>query len=283
MSFSNLFIIIPVHNRRNYTQGCLASLTEQTYSRFSIVVVDDGSMDGTSEMISQQFPEVILLHGDGNLWWSRSINRGVDYALQKNADSIMTLNDDLIVDPECIKSLYIASKQFPDSILGCFAFALEPGIINPVQKGMRISWRMGKEFEVDFPENGYCESDILPGRGMLIPKCVFDKIGQFDWKKFPQGGADYDFALRARKAGFKAIAVKNAVVRCYNNATGSQKLKAKKSLINFLQYLISIRSSGNLPIRIKFAFRHCPWYYLPTYLFLDLGRVILSYWKSAKQ
>ncbi len=73
--------MIPVHNRKKLTRECLASLQNQDTKHFTVIVVDDGSTDGTSEMIRAEFPDTILLQGDGGLWWVGSINKGIRYAL----------------------------------------------------------------------------------------------------------------------------------------------------------------------------------------------------------
>lgn len=98
-------IIIPVHNRIDVTQVGLEELyralgvTDSCECRFRIVVVDDGSTDGTSEWISSQYPEVDVLTGDGNLWWSGSVNRGAEYSLETlNADFILLWNNDVVAD-----------------------------------------------------------------------------------------------------------------------------------------------------------------------------------------
>jgi GT2 family glycosyltransferase len=73
-----IFIVIPVHNRRDFTRECLLSLRKQTYKNFKVIIVDDGSMDGTGDMIEKDFPEVIPLKGDGELWWTGATNMGVE-------------------------------------------------------------------------------------------------------------------------------------------------------------------------------------------------------------
>ena len=69
-------IVIPVHNRREFTRQCLACLAVQTYRNVQTIVVDDGSTDGTDIMISQEFPDVVVMRGDGNLWWTEATNWG---------------------------------------------------------------------------------------------------------------------------------------------------------------------------------------------------------------
>lgn len=68
-----IYVILAVYNRRKVTEQCLKNLLNQTYKAFEIIVFDDGSTDGTFEMIKKKYPEIILLKGDGNYWWSKSI------------------------------------------------------------------------------------------------------------------------------------------------------------------------------------------------------------------
>ena len=91
---SFIYIIIPVHNRMEFTRQCLNSLTQQTYRKFKIIVVDDGSSDETRVMIQKEFSEVDLLHGDGNLWWTGATNFGVKHVLKNATHARLCTNDE---------------------------------------------------------------------------------------------------------------------------------------------------------------------------------------------
>lgn len=90
-----IYIVIPVFNRKHFTRECLKSLQRQTNQEFKAVVVDDGSTDGTADMLRAEFPEVDVLFGDGGLFWTASVNMGIRHALKAGADYVMTLNNDL--------------------------------------------------------------------------------------------------------------------------------------------------------------------------------------------
>ena len=93
-------------------------------------------------MISGEFPEVILLKGDGNLWWTKATNLGVKYALKQGAEYILTLNDDTILFEDYIeKMIYWASKK-KDALLG--SFALDSQTKKPVYGGEIINWKKAK-------------------------------------------------------------------------------------------------------------------------------------------
>ena len=107
MESNFIYIIIPVHNRIHFTRSCLISLRSQTNKKFITIVVDDGSSDGTCEMIQKEFPEVIVLHGNGNLWWTGAINHGVKYAVENAMmdNYILTMNDDIVFGPNYLETL----------------------------------------------------------------------------------------------------------------------------------------------------------------------------------
>ncbi|MEL6945455.1 MAG: glycosyltransferase, partial [Bacteroidota bacterium] len=86
-----------MHNRKDITLKCLSRLKALgDLTRYSVIVVDDGSTDGTYEEIYESYPTVILLKGDGNLWWTGAIRMGMEYAYKQDADYIIWLNDDTL-------------------------------------------------------------------------------------------------------------------------------------------------------------------------------------------
>ena len=106
------FVIIPVHNRREITLGCLACLRAAgDLDWANVVVVDDGSTDGTAEAIRGQFPEVILLNGDGNLWWTGGIVLGMKEGVRRQAEVIVWLNDDSHLRPGSLKALVNHTRE----------------------------------------------------------------------------------------------------------------------------------------------------------------------------
>ena len=79
---NKLSVIIPTYNRKNYLSSLLAQLKKQVLSNveMSIIAVVDGSTDGTPEMLGSKFPEVSIVHGNGQWWWTKSINEGCKFA-----------------------------------------------------------------------------------------------------------------------------------------------------------------------------------------------------------
>src|SRR5690349_10490763 len=98
-------VVIPVHNRKSFTYDCIISLYNQTVHADEIIVVDDGSTDGTREMLRKDFPDVHVLSGNGNLFWTASINKGIRYGLELGADHILTMNNDTIASRTFVEKM----------------------------------------------------------------------------------------------------------------------------------------------------------------------------------
>ena len=72
-------IVFPVHNRLKSTKDILASLSKQSAQNYNLVICDDGSTDGTGEYLSTHHPDVTVIQGNGQLWWTAGINKCVHY------------------------------------------------------------------------------------------------------------------------------------------------------------------------------------------------------------
>jgi GT2 family glycosyltransferase len=275
-----LWIIIPVHNRKEFTHKCLISLRRQTFGDFKVIVIDDGSTDGTKEMLATEFPEVKVLTGDGNLWWTKATNLGVKYALENGADYILTLNNDTIAKEDFLEKMIYWAERMPHALLGAFAFDAETK--EPVSGGEKINWfTAGYISLLDIVDNtlwrGLREVTHFSGRGLLIPNKVFEKIGLFDEKYFPHYAADYDFTHRARRAGFKIYCNYDAIIYIYPDISGSHELRNIKNLKNYYNHLFGRKGGGNLKIFTIYAIKNCPKKYLLMFLFCGLFKRIFGY------
>ena len=107
-------LVIPVHNRRATTIQGLRSLRRINTSglEVKIIVVDDGSSDGTSDAIRREFPEVELISGDGTLHYAAGTNRGIEAAIAWDANYVVTMNDDSVFHEDFLSAW---SKLHADS------------------------------------------------------------------------------------------------------------------------------------------------------------------------
>ncbi|MBZ0198926.1 MAG: glycosyltransferase family 2 protein, partial [Ignavibacteriaceae bacterium] len=214
----NIAIVMPVHNALSYTKTAVTELCTQIAEcnlkkQINFIVVDDGSTDGTSEWISSSYPEVKTIKGNGNLWWSGSVNLGVKYALSElKVDYIFLWNNDCTTTTNYLQNLLdIVVKQNNNKIIiaSKVYYLDKPNLI--FNMGGTFDRRTGKATliarnKIDSPEyEKKMEVDWTGGMGVLIYKDVFNRVGYFNEKDFPQYYGDCDFFLRARENGFSVI------------------------------------------------------------------------------
>lgn len=274
-------VLIPVHNRIDLTLECLACLDKQTYNDFKVVIVDDGSNDGTQQIVKERYPEVEILSGDGNLWWTGAMHLGVEYILgyAKWSDFILSLNNDTAFGPEFIDTLVRISEDHNRSIIGSMekdSFDRE----KILYLGDWIDWEHYK-FNVKTRFNGD-EGDfnehvnVLQGRGLLIPVEIFKKIGNFNKKKFPHYIADYEFTMRAYNSGIKLILSYKSVI--YKKSDLEEKYFYKNPLKNYFSlreayiHFFSRKSMGNIIDHLNFIRLQCP----SQYKYRNMARSILG-------
>jgi len=281
-----IFIVITVLNRKILTNNCLISIFNQTYKNFVVIVVDHGSTDGTCELIKTNFPEVLIVNGTSNLWWAGATNLGIKRALlmAQNDDLILTLNNDLELNDNYLQEMIDLHIQFHHALIGSVSVDInQPEKVlfagvkwNSVSAKYKPSITPNKSFTQLKKCYPYISSDLLPGRGTLIPVQAFSKIGFFDEDNFPHYSADEDFSLRCKKSGYKLI----VATACVKSHIGSTGLNSNKRLSGklFIKSLASIKSPNNAIIRWHWAKKHTK---MPVlYFSFDMGRIFLSYLRS---
>jgi GT2 family glycosyltransferase len=199
----DLSIIIPNFNTKELLKKCLKSI-----KKAETIVVDNGSTDGSVEMIKKEFPEVIPIENHKNLGFAKAVNQGIKCA---KGDYILVLNSDTEVKNGALKCLVDFARQHPEAgIVG--ARLLNPdGSIQPSIYHFPTIFRAIKEFW--FGQKGSYEKyyvigedpvsvDAVTGAAMLIPRKTIEKVGLFDERYFMYF-EDLDYCRRVKKAGLK--------------------------------------------------------------------------------
>jgi hypothetical protein len=283
MNFPKVSIVTPIYNGIEHTVEYLDSLAGLTYPNVETIIVDDGSTDGSSEVIAREFPNVRLLQGDGNLWWSGATNLGVQDAIDRGTDFILTMNNDVRIDPVCLDALVTCARDNAGAIIGGKIYFLdEPERI--WSAGGRLDWWSGKTLvqvghgQLDRDE--FCHRkrmDFLTGMNVLIPAAVFGRIGFYDQIHFPQYHADSEFTLRARKAGIPIVFEPSAKVWNRVESTFMQRFLKNRTFDfgSIRELLSSFRSPMRLSCYWRLHWRFCPLPLIPWAFTLRLLRVAL--------
>ena len=103
------------------TAACVESLYASSYSSLRVLIVDNGSPDGSGERLRRRFPTSDYLQTGGNFGYAGGNNRGIAWALDRRADYVLVVNDDAVVDPGCVSALVEAAED-------CGAAAVAPQI-----------------------------------------------------------------------------------------------------------------------------------------------------------
>jgi len=283
----SLFVVIPVFNRIVHTIKCLEAFEKQSYRPFSLILVDDGSTDGTGNIVATRFPWVHRIEGDGNWWWTRSVNEGIKEALGMGATKILLMNNDVWFDRSYLQNLMKAAENNPDAVIGSLNLTMqEPhrvffaGISN-INKVTFTEEKYCRPFSEYVPSrNKTLPSSALNGRGTLIPAKVFDSTGLLDQQLMPQYGADFDFSMRAAKAGFKTLICYDAIVYGDTEETGAGKPFMKQGIGKFLKSYLNPYSQTSYQMWAAFVWRHGFKILFPFSYPLVLTKLLISYVKN---
>jgi len=245
-----LAIVTPVHNRKEITLQCLRSIMrlEASGLDISVVIVDDGSTDGTSDAIRAQFPSVDIVVGDGNLWFTEGTNVGIRRALESDPKYILLINDDQVFDGRCLLYMVETAAKYPRSIVGSLLLLWDTPHklfqFSPVWSTMLGGWRHWHSQTVwTIPDKPW-QVDIIVGNCLLVPVEAFRETGLMDSKRYPNFG-DAEFTPRLKRRGWRLLIDPRARVFCQPN-TPPPRVREMGLKKTFSALILDLGSSHNL-------------------------------------
>jgi GT2 family glycosyltransferase len=206
-------VIIVNWNGKHLLTECIESLRTQTFRDFEIVLVDNGSSDGSAEFVKMQYPEVRLIILPENRGFAGGNNAGIKVSL---GQYVALLNNDTKADPDWLSSLIKTTAS--DQHVGMWASKIlsyySPNVID--NTGLLLYWdglaRGRGRLEVDRGQFDQQREVLFPsGCAGLYRKVMLDDIGSFDEDFFAYAD-DVDLGLRGRLAGWGCAYVPGAVV-----------------------------------------------------------------------
>lgn len=225
-------IIIPNWNGADLLEKCLPSIFFQTYKNFELIVVDNGSTDGSVEYIQKNYPTTQIIELQKNIGFSPAVNLGIKKAVGKY---IVLINNDTELDKNCIhylikavesqKSGFVAAKmlQFYDhsKIDSAGDYIDIVGHADNIGRDQKDSQEFNQPHELF----------LATGGGSLFIKELFDQVGLFDDDYFAYM-EDVDLCLRAQLQGFKGWYEPKAVIYHIHKATSSKN----RAFLEYVQF-----------------------------------------------
>jgi GT2 family glycosyltransferase len=242
----SLAIIIACHNRKQTTLLCLEKVFANDASniRISTYLLDDGSMDGTSEAVKERFPTVNILKGNGDLFWTRGMHKAFGEALKEDHDYYLWLNDDTLLYPDSIPRLInchleLVGRNQAESIL--VGSTCDPVSGELTYGGYRSNNRLHQlRFHMLTPTEELQECDTMCGNCVLIPKEAVNKSGNID-PIYQHRWGDMDYGLRAKKVGCKIFIAPGYIGTCEDNPLAKSWRDYTIPLIERIRILHSIK------------------------------------------
>lgn len=219
-----LTAVLACHNRRDKTLACLESLmacrltaAAQGIGHVGVILVDDGSRDGTTAAVSQAFPDVHILTGDGTLWWGGAMARGLS-AVGDDSDFQLWLNDDVVLDADALTRL-VAVHDDLHAQTGKGAVVVgstrEPGDGTASYGGGVRGGFHPFRFTPVAPADQPVPCDVMNGNIVLVPRDAARRLGGMDPAFIGvQGMGDTDYALRARMADIPVMLAPGTLGTC---------------------------------------------------------------------
>ncbi len=209
-----VFIVILNTNRRADTCALLASLVKTTYGNYRVLILDNASTDGSVQAIRTSFPDVQLHELERNLGYAGNNNVGIGEALAQGADWVFVLNEDTILDPECLSELVAAGESSSSiGIVGPMVYHHdEPAVIQSAGGRLGRYWQsehIGQN-EVDhgqYPATR--EVDWISGCAILVRRDVIEQVGMLD-ERFFYYWEETEWCLRAKESGWRIVHVPSA-------------------------------------------------------------------------
>lgn len=268
-----VYVLLPVHNRRTITLSFVEFFKKQDYDNARLVLIDDGSTDGTAEAVGDLVKDVIVLRGEGNWWWAGSLHQGYLW-LRRNRipgdDIVLIMNDDTEFSADFISVGLRILRQHPGALLTATGYNLKTG--KPQDSGGYI---------MDWSTLGFSEThenariNCASTRGLMVRVSDFLDVKGFHPRLIPHYLSDLEFTMRAQKKGKTLMIHPDFRIGIDFETTGHRELGGE-TFRQYIKKVFSIRAAMNPIHWSNFILLHSDWRYKLPNLSRIWGGVYLN-------
>lgn len=213
-------VIVVNYNGKRFLNNCLTSLKSQTYPVTEVILVDNGSSDGSVEFVEEKFPWVKIVRNKTNLGLTAAYNIGIR---KSRCELITLINNDVVLEKNCIKQLVktITSSETIGIVGGNIVLYSNPKVVQSFPSRFLPSCKLPWTAIPVKPKSKLTheiETDIVGLCVMMVKRELIEKIGSIKEDYFMYFNED-DFSLKARRAGYRLLLVPTAFVRHYGSVT----------------------------------------------------------------
>jgi GT2 family glycosyltransferase len=274
--FPKVFIITLNWNGKNDTIECIESLKKLHYPNYDIIVVDNGSTDGSGEALRAKYPDVVIIENGKNLGYAVGFNIGLKIAFENGADYFLILNNDTAIDPDALAELVKVAEQNDriGFVSGKVYYHEEPQRLQTAGKNSDPIFIVGSMVGYKEVDNGQYdevrEYDFVDDVFLLVRRRVFEEVGGYDPLFFLMY-EETDWCARVRRAGFKIMYTPDAKIWHKGNRDPSSGISRIHQFYLARNEILFIRRNGDTQQFHRYFLNlllyqapHKVWYFLKT-------------------
>ncbi|HSB65951.1 MAG TPA: glycosyltransferase family 2 protein [Anaerolineales bacterium] len=228
-----VYIVMLNWNDAPNSLACLESITKLDYSNFNVVIVDNGSTDGSEAQIQNHFPGMHLICNGRNLGFAGGVNVGLEYAYHQGAKYLLLVNNDTLLDPPMLSEMVKAAEGHPQAglLTPKIFYYHDPTLIWSAgarwvrfpPRAVMIGLRRRDHPRYDVPRR----VDFATGCVLMITRKIIDEVGYLDPIYYPIYHEDYDYSARVTEAGWEIWYVPTA--KLWHKESKSQRGSGTKA------------------------------------------------------
>jgi GT2 family glycosyltransferase len=277
-------IILVNWNSYEFTNDCIISLKKATYPNYTIIVVDNGSVDESGLRLQENHPDIVTLFSPDNKGFTGGNNMGFTYAIEHGYDYAMMLNNDTFVEANFIEPLVEYLETHPET------GAVQPRIY--FNHNRSLLWNGGNlyfypigwaytsgENQLPKPKHLVIKNmSWITGCAFMVRTSILKQIGLLASNMFIYS-EDVDLSFRIRQLNYQLTYIPDSIIYHIAGSSNKKKVKDREGTVNPIVHYLNQRN------RIWIQKMYSPWYCIPTVILFNFfySTLIMGYFAARRR